>query len=328
MAVQAPVNIWELSDLRTPWCIHVVATLHIAEHIAAGKTTLAGLAQAANCDAYALGRVMTHLAGKGVFVETAPGHYAFNEAAQQLLAPGIHLGLDLDGIGGRMAHAWGTLLTFVRTGEAGYKDVFGLPFWEDLDAHPDIAASFDAMIGPAGHGTPDPNFNITGGWDSIHTVTDVGGGTGALLAAILRAHPHLHGTLVDQPRTVARSGEVFAAAGVTDRVMAVGQSFFYPLPAGADVYMLKGILNDFPDREAEAILTRCAEAARPDGRVIILGGVHEDDAPRDLTIEMVLLGGKQRTVTELRDLAQSAGLEVIAAGKQPNGFFAVECRPT
>ena len=59
------------------------------------------------------------------------------------------------GIGGRMAHAWSTLPTYVKTGRPGYAQVFGLPFWEDLAAHPEIAESFDELMGPAGHGTPD-----------------------------------------------------------------------------------------------------------------------------------------------------------------------------
>ena len=95
-----------------------------------------------------------------------------------------------------MASAWGSLLTAVRTGAPAYHEIFGLPFWEDLDAHPDIAASFDALMGPPGHGTPDPEVLITGGWESVLTVVDVGGGTGALLAEILRARPEIHGTLV------------------------------------------------------------------------------------------------------------------------------------
>ena len=155
--------------------------------------------------------------------------------------------------------------------------VFGRPFWEDLQAHPDVAASFDALMGPAGHGTPDPEVLVEGDWESVRTVVDVGGGTGSLLAEILRARPDVRGILVDLPRTVARSAEVFEAAGVADRVSAVGQSFFDPLPAGADLYLLKNLLGDWPDREAMAILHRCAEAARPAGRVIVLGGVSPDE---------------------------------------------------
>src|ERR1051325_7035983 len=87
---------------------------------------------------------------------------------------------------GRLATPGATMLQYVRTGKPAYHEVFGRPFWEDLDAHPDIAASFDALIGPAGHGTPNPEFQITGGWESVRTVVDVGGGTGAMLAQILR----------------------------------------------------------------------------------------------------------------------------------------------
>jgi hypothetical protein len=226
-----------------------------------------------------------------------------------------------------MAHAWGTMLSYVRTGEPAYKEVFHLPFWEDLEAHREVAASFDALIGPEGHGVPDPEFEITGGWDSVRTVVDVGGGTGAMLGEILRARPQVRGTLVDLPRTVARSVETFRSAGVADRVTAVGQSFFDALPAGASLYLLRGVINDWPDRETVAILRRCAEAARPDGRVVVLKSVGSDNAPRPLTIEMVLLGGKHRTVTEFRELARQSGLEVVAAGRQSSGYFCVECRP-
>lgn len=163
MPMRNSVDLWMLSDLCTPWCIHVAATLRIADHIAAGIDQIGDLAAAASCDPYALHRMLTYLVDKGVFEEPAPGQFALNEAACGLLNPSARLGLDLEGIGGRMAHAWGTLLSYVRTGKPAYSEIFGLPFWEDLDAHPEVAASFDALIGPAGHGAPNPEFQITGG---------------------------------------------------------------------------------------------------------------------------------------------------------------------
>src|SRR5579872_5867518 len=223
-------DLWELSDLCTPWCLFVVATLRIAEHMEGGIQEIDGLATAAQCDSGVLHRVLGHLVSKGVFEEPAPGLFSLNEAARGLLDPALRLGLDLEGIGGRMAYAWGTLPTYVRTGVSGYHEVFGLPFWEDLDAHPEVAASFDALIGPAGHGAPDPDFPLTGGWDAVRTVVDVGGGTGAMLAEILRARPQLYGTLVDLPRTVVGAAGIFRTAGVLDRVTMTGQSFFDALP--------------------------------------------------------------------------------------------------
>jgi SAM-dependent methyltransferase len=321
------MDLWALSDLCTPWCIHVVATLRIADHILAGNPEIGKLAAASASDPDSLQRVLRHLVSKGIFEEPAPGHFALNDAACGFLDSSTRLGLDLEGIGGRMAGAWATLPTVVRTGKPAYHEVFGRGFWEDLEANPAIAEDFDELIGPAGHGVPDPEVLLDPSeWEAVRTVVDVGGGTGALLAEILRVRPGIRGTLVDLPRTVARSGPIFEAAGVADRVSTAAQSFFDPLPRGHDLYLLKNVLADWPDREARLLLSRCAEAARPSGRVVILGGVAAREIASPELLMMVLVGGKERTASEFRDLAREAGLEVRTSGRLPSGRSVVECR--
>src|SRR6266542_2379103 len=191
----AEADIERMLDLATPWCLRVAATLRIPGHIAAGHVGIADLAAAAGCDPDALHAVLGHLVSQGVFTEESPGRFACNQAAEQLA--GVPF-LDLAGIGGRMAHTWGTLLDFVRTGLPAYQQVFGRPFWEDLAAHPAIGAEFDALMGPAGHGVPDFDVELSDGWDAVRTIVDVGGGTGAMLASLLRRHPRARGILVDQ----------------------------------------------------------------------------------------------------------------------------------
>ena len=163
------------------------------------------------------------------------------------------------------------------------------------------------------------------GWDAIGTMVDVGGGTGAMLASLLRRHPHVHGILVDLPGTIARAAER------TEKITLRGQSFFDPLPAGADLYLLKSVLNDWPDQETVAILRNCAQAAKakakPTGTIAVLGGVAPDDAPRSLGIDMLVAGGKTSTITQFTELGRQAGLDVIAARTQPSGRYVVECRP-
>jgi SAM-dependent methyltransferase len=318
-------ELWSMADLCTPWCIHVVATLRVAEQIKAGKGDISEIARAVGCDAWVLHRVLQHLVTKGVFEEPQEGRFRLNEMARGLLDPSLRIGLDLESFGGRMAHVWSTMLQYTRTGKPAYREVFGRPFWEDLAAHPSIAADFDALIGVVGHGRPDPHFDIVGGWDDVRSVVDVGGGTGGMIAEILRVRPHLRGILVDQSATVVRARETFREAGVTDRVSTVGQSFFDPLPPGADLYLLRGIINDWDDPEAVAILRRCAEAAGKRGRIVVLKGVEPDGTKRPLTVEMILAGGKHRWVSEFRELARQAGLEVTRAEKQ-KAYFVVECR--
>ena len=112
-----------------------------------------------------------------------------------------------------------------------------------------------------------------------------------------------------------------------------GQSFFDPLPAGADLYVLKSVLNDWADEPTVAILRRCAEAAQAkaaqakDGAIAILGGVSADETPRSLGIDMLVAGGKTSTLTQFTELARQAGLEVVAARTQSSGRYVVECRP-
>jgi hypothetical protein len=313
-----PPDLEQLLDLATPWCLRVAATLRIGDHITAGRTDIGALAAAAQC-------VLSHLVSRGVFTEDSPGRFSCNRAAEELAE--ARRFIDLDGIGGRMAHTWGTLPDYVRTGQPSYQKVFGRPFWEDLAAHPRIAADFDALMGPVGHGVPDYDIELSGGWEAVRTVVDVGGGTGALLASLLRRHPPARGILVDLPGTVARAAETMKEAGVADRVTVEGQSFFDPLPAGADLYVLSKVLNDWPDEPTVAILRRCAEAARPHGRIAVLGGVAADDSPRSLGIDMLVAGGKTSTLTQFTELARRAGLDILAAGPQSSGRYLVQCRP-
>ena len=78
------------------------------------------------------------------------------------------------------------------------------------------------------------------------------------------------------------------------------------------------------------MMRRCAAAARPAGRIVVLGGVSpdEDCDPSPELLMMVLVGGRDRSLAEFRELARAAGLEVQAAGRQPSGRLVIECRPT
>ncbi|MDA0183274.1 methyltransferase [Solirubrobacter phytolaccae] len=294
------------SDFQTVWCVQAVAALRVAERIEAGTTRIEALAE--GVDERALHSVLGHLVGEGIFEEPSPGEFALNDAARELLL----------GIGGRFTLAWSTMETYVRTGRPGYAHVFGRGFWADLDAHPEIAAEFDDLIGPGGHPTPDPDFELADGWDDVRTVVDVGGGTGTMLRELLRARPGLRGTLVDLPGTISR------AEGDFERV---AQSFFDPLPAGADLYLLRSVLNDWPDMETEALLANVAHAAAPAGRVVIIGGVAPDEASPAFQIEMLLLGGRTDALSTFRDRAERAGLTVVGTSHQADGKFVVECRP-
>ncbi|WP_218018229.1 methyltransferase [Nocardia shimofusensis] len=216
--------------------------------------------------------------------------------------------LSLDSAAGRAELAFVELAHSIRTGRAGYPRRYGKDFWTDLADHPRLRASFDQqMILRFQEQIP----RIVAGfdWSRFTTIVDVGGGRGALLAAILTAHPLMRGHLVDLAATATDARHTFVAHHLDDRTEVTEGSFFDALPAGADAYLLSDILHDWDDEHAHRILARCAEAAHPASRVLVLEPVGDRRAITDMDLSMlVIYGGRERRIDEFRALAADHGL--------------------
>jgi hypothetical protein len=310
----ARAELARLADIATPFAIRAAVTLRIPEAIADGAAQLDDLAKACGADPDALGRLLRYLVHRGVFTEDSPDVFGLTEVGELLrdrTGGGHGAYLDLTGLGARMDLAFAGLPHSVRTGEPGYASVHGRDFWSDLDAHPDHRAYFDELMRSQQLFTA-PQVAALYPWHEVHRVADVGGGSGALLAELLTAHPHLHGTLVDRAGPVATASGRFAERGLTERADLVTGSFFDPLPAGCDVYVVSRALTDWSDAHATTILRRCAEAAGDTGRVLVVEVLPtEPHVPHlsgyDLTM-LVLVGGRERGIADHEALAAAAGL--------------------
>lgn len=316
-----------------PMAIRVAATLRIADHIAAGTKTAKSLAAAVDADADALGRVMDRLVAAGVLTHTGGGDtYGLTTLGEGLRddTPGsARQWLDIEGALGHAELCFVELLHTVRTGEPAYPRQFGRGFWEDLSGDPARGASFDAFMG-ARIAADAPAVVKAYPWAALGHVVDVGGGDGTLLIAILGSHPDLRGTVVELAGPAGRADRAIAEAGRDDRADTYVGSFLDPLPSGAGAYLLSGVLHDWDDESAVAILRRCAEATAGTGAVLVLdhfgdpesGGPDTEGALRMLCY----VRGRERGLTELVDLADAAGLE--CEGVRPAGSRSlVELRP-
>jgi SAM-dependent methyltransferase len=162
---------------------------------------------------------------------------------------------------------------------------------------------------------------------------DVGGGYGTVLAAILRAHPHMTGAVLDLAYHEDRARAALAAEGVGDRADFIGGSFFESVPAGFDCYLMKSIIHDWADAESQAILRNTAAAAGKGGTILIVDQVLPEIADADpanhsafrTDITMLLgTGGRERTEAEFGALLKSAGLTLQRIVANDSEFRVIE----
>jgi hypothetical protein len=151
----------------------------------------------------------------------------------------------------------------------------------------------------------------------LERIVDVGGAQGHLLATILRSYVRLRGVLFDQPQVI---GEALKAGFVTSpdvnsRCEVAGGDFFESVPAGADAYLMKYIIHDWDDERCVRLLRNCRAAMPANGRVLVVDHVvapgNRFDWGKLLDINMmVMLGSKERTKEEFRQLFSRAGLRL------------------
>jgi len=316
--------------------LHVGAALRIADRLADGPRTVDALADETDTDAASLARVLRALACFGVLDHVAPDTYALGPHGPGLLTDGPvslrHLVLLFAGDG--VWRSWGELGESVRTGEPAWDRITGETSFEHMARHPEMQANFNRAMAE-GTRNAAPGVAEAGGFDRFRWVADVGGGDGTLLAAVLQAHPHLRGTVVDTAAGLAQAPAVLAAAGVDHRAEAVEGDFFVGVPEGPDAYLVKSVIHDWDDDRATAILRTVRRSLGPGGTVLIVEPVVPEQpvgSPDVLMMVMsdlnmlVCTGGRERTEAEFRSLLTAAGLALrsITPVPGPTNYSVIE----
>jgi hypothetical protein len=206
--------------------------------------------------------------------------------------------------------------------------VHGLSGWEYRAGNPEENAIFDRAMTDLSRRASQA---IVEAYDfGRHTtLVDVGGGRGALLAAILTRYPAVRGLVFDLPHVVAESPPLLEAAGVAERCQVVGGSFFDGVPPGADAYLLKTVLHDWDDEHAVRILRACRQASSTGGALVI---VEWDLGPRNAArdakfsdLEMLVgNGGLERSLDQYSALLTRSGFYLERSSKTRVGFSVLE----
>jgi len=295
------------AGLATPMTLRVAVTLGLPDRLRdADGGTAEQLAVELNQSPVALDLLLNHLTTLGVVERTSTGYRTTGYGANLCADAGNGLSnlLHLNSAAGRAELALVELGHSIATGQAAYPHRYGRDFWADAAENPQLRETFDRQMTER---IREQLPQIVAGcdWARFTSILDVGGGQGTVLAAILRAHPGMRGHLVDLEPTAVDARRTFSAAGVADRVQVTAGSFFDPLPAGADGYLLVDILHDWDDEHAHRILARCVQAAHPASRILVVEPVGGMRGSSEMDLVMLALyGGRERRLDEFRALAE------------------------
>lgn len=308
---------YELANgFRASQLARVAAELRIPDLLADGPRSVEELSGATGIDTDRLRRVLRGLTGLGVLKQIEDGRFGntvvgdmFRDGVAGSLRPTVMMLLP------ESYRSWDHVMETLRTGRTGHEIAHGGTLWDSMRRDPDFAERFNLAM--ASRSDKVAEF-VAASHDfaSASLVVDVGGGTGALVVGVLRAHPHLRGIICDLPAGMAGARTYLEQHGAVDRCTMVESNFFDSVPPGADVYLLNNIIHDWNDERAKVILSVCRQAAHAGSRILIIerllpsrvteAPAHLNAVMTDLQM-MVQLGSRERTVEEYRSLLEDSG---------------------
>lgn len=304
-----------LNGAHVAGAVSCLAQLGIPDFVEAGPRSVEELASQTRTNPPALYRLMRATACVGVLAELPDGRFSETPMSAVLRSNANPSLRALAIMGGREWHGrgWSQLEYCVRTGRQALEQVYGAHIFEYLKQNPEEAQIFNDTM-TALSMIDSPAVAEAYSFDGVHSIVDVGGGHGLLLATILAKNPHLRGTLYEVPHVIegCRNGPL---THVMERCTLASGDMFSSVPAGADAYIMKHIIHDWPDDLCVKILTACRKSVNAGGKLLVVDNVIQPgnhfSPGKFLDLQMLIFpGGCERTEKQFSDLLAAGGWRV------------------
>jgi len=298
--------------------LSALAELGVADELVAAPRRAEDLAVLVGADADALHRALRAAAVMGIVRAGRDGRFhetrltkplrsrhpsAAREWCRYVASPAVQA-------------AWADLACSLRTGEGAFRRVHGTDMFSWFDDHPDEQRRFSAGLGGLTRAEA-PMIVAAYPFPERGVVCDVAGGTGVLLAAILRARPNVRGILIESASVLREAEAWLTDQGLADRVDLVEGDIFGTLTATADVYVLKWIFHDWDDAACSHIAKNVVGTMAPGSRLVAIEGDQARNRPHarfsmiDLQMMAVTEGGRERSAAEIAGILEGAGLRPV-----------------
>ena len=319
--MQMVTGYWITQTIRT------AALYHLADHLAVGTDTADAIAEAESTDPDATRRLLRTCASLGLMTSEDGFHYTGTSLLSTLDSDDPRSLRSFAIVMSSPGHwlSWGRFPDAIHTGQHQIPAAHGeANIFDYFAKHLDEAHLFTEAMSNLSRADA---LDIAPVLDTKGTsfALDIGGASGDLIRAVMRANPELNGGVFDLPHIVPAAEEAAKADGLQERFTAIGGDFFESVPA-ADLYLLKYILHDWDDAACVRILRNCRASLTQGGRVVVIDLLVGETGQPGLAPMMDLnmldtTGGRERQIAEFDGLFAEAGLRRINATTA--GAFAV-----
>jgi hypothetical protein len=301
------------------WLSHAITALArhgVPDLIGETPTAVETVAQQAHLHAPTLYRVLRAAAANGIFQEHENGMFAHTAISKLLRSdhPFSWKGMACMWNHPSCLQAWSRFGQCLEDGASGIQHAFGKTLYEHLGETPGATHAFSqAMISNTAHTSISIAREFP--FSDYKVVMDLAGGIGTLLCTILEIHSQLKGVLYEIDELKAEAEQYIQARGLASRLKFETGDFIKNVPSGADLFMVKNSLWNWPDEQCLAILRNVRVAsARNEGRLLIIEYVIDAQNSAWTTLyDLQILnmpGGRARTLAEYRDLLSRSGFAV------------------
>jgi hypothetical protein len=310
LIIETATAIWKARAL------YAATQLKLPDLIADGERSAIELSRATGTHASSLLRLLRALASCGIVTEMQQSRFRLTQVGSALRtgAPGAARSTVLTLAGDWQWKAWDNFLYSLQTGQPAVLKALGKGLFDYLAANPEDGARFnEAMVGM--HGADGAAVVKAYDFSLLETIVDLGGGTGTLLATILRSNPSLRGTLFERAETLPEARRLIETRGLTERCEVVAGNFFEEVPAGRDAYILAHVLHDWVDEQAVVLLRNCRRAMPKHARLLIVEAVlPPGDTPHpgklmDLLM-LTVTGGMERSADAFAAILREAEFQL------------------
>jgi len=313
--------------------LFTAVTSGLPDLLKAEPRTPEALAWESGLQADPLRRFLRGLATMRLCEERDDGRFALTPAGEALTyGHSSNLGEKAFVAVGQYWMPWMSLMYSLRTGKPSFPFALNKNVADWRGRNADEGRFFFRYMAKEELANPGAVTDAVGDLGEGAVVASLGGGYGAWLADVLNRHPAAQGIVFDAPPVLDDAKRLFEALDLTDRISLVAGDVLEDAPHGADVYMLKGVLQQHDDPAARTVLDNCRRAMGPGARVLILERLMPDtalDDPAAIMLDLHMMattGGKARTKTEMEALAAGAGLRVAAVTRVEDGLSLIEVR--